>query len=149
MIRSNEKGERSLEVTDPDFGGAGVEIEGAFFGDLCGRVGWRKDLDTDFRRAREDKGLVVQFGPVLAQPSDINSLDAISGRNSAFRQSLAFRHERMQKRDDVVLTTGMTKARRWSHKDMSMPISLDSIRKLGEVAIGEDLSPTTKIELGL
>jgi len=33
MIRTKKKSHRTVEVADPDFGGAGIEIEGAFFGD--------------------------------------------------------------------------------------------------------------------
>ena len=40
MIRTNKKSDRSVEVADPDFGGAGVEVESAFLVDLGWGVRW-------------------------------------------------------------------------------------------------------------
>jgi hypothetical protein len=42
-MMSNKKGHRSVEVADPDLGGAGVKIESAFLVDLGGRIERGKD----------------------------------------------------------------------------------------------------------
>jgi hypothetical protein len=48
MVGTNKKGYRTVEVADPDIGGAGVEIESAFFVHLALAIRRRKDFDTDF-----------------------------------------------------------------------------------------------------
>jgi len=56
MIRTNKKCDRSVEVADPHFGGACVEIKGVFFVDLGLRIGWGKDFDADLGCTSEYEG---------------------------------------------------------------------------------------------
>jgi hypothetical protein len=53
-IWSREKGERTIEVADPDLGSAGVEIKGAFIVDLSMGIRWRNDLDAGLRCMAEE-----------------------------------------------------------------------------------------------
>jgi len=80
MIETNEKRHRTIEVADPDFGSASVEVEGAFFVDLALGVRRGKHFDTDFGRAREDKGSLAEFDATVGEPSEVNGLEAIRGR---------------------------------------------------------------------
>jgi len=52
MVGTNKKGHRTVEVADPDLGGAGVEIESAFFVHLALGIRRGKDFDTDLKGKR-------------------------------------------------------------------------------------------------
>ena len=89
MIRTKKKSHRTVEVADPDFGGACVEIERAFFVDLGWGVRWRKDLDADFGCASEKDGFLVNLRALLPEPRNIGRLDSIGSRNGAFGERRA------------------------------------------------------------
>jgi len=61
-IRSDEKRNRTVEVANPNLGGAGVEVECAFFADLGGRIRGRNNLDANVRGACEGNRVLVNFG---------------------------------------------------------------------------------------
>jgi hypothetical protein len=48
-MRRKKEGDRSVEVANPDFGGACVEVESAFLLDLRGGIRGQEDLDANFR----------------------------------------------------------------------------------------------------
>jgi hypothetical protein len=76
MIWTNEKGKRTVEVTDPDLYGAGVEIEKRFFGDFACGIGRGDNLNADLGSALE-KGkpwdILVAF---RSEPGGIRGSDA-------------------------------------------------------------------------
>jgi hypothetical protein len=49
----------------------------------------------------------------------------------------------------LALAVRVYEARRRRHKDMSMPIGFDTVRKLREVLVAEDLAPSSQAEPGL
>jgi len=71
MIGRRIKGHGTVESADPDFGGAGVKIESAFFVDLGGRIRGGKNLDADLWSACEKDGLGGDLGAVGSEPSDV------------------------------------------------------------------------------
>jgi hypothetical protein len=93
MIRSREECEGSIAVADPDLGGPGIEIEDAFFGDLGRGFGGGEDLDANLRGACEKRNILADLVPTGIKPTDINSLDAVSGGNRALGQCLTLRIE--------------------------------------------------------
>ena len=149
MIRTNKKSDRSVEVADPDFGGAGVEVESAFFVDLGLGVGWGKDFDADFRRARQKARLKVKFGPGGIQPCDVERLHAVSGRNRALGQRLAVGQKLVEEAYDSVLAARMTEAGWGSHEDVSVTIRLDAIGQFGQTRVCAEFSPTSQVKAGL
>jgi hypothetical protein len=57
--------------------------------------------------------------------------------------------ELQQKSKQLALAIRAYEARRRRHKDMSMPIGFDTVGKLREVLVGEDLAPSSQVESGL
>jgi hypothetical protein len=88
MIRSGEECEGSVAVAYPNLGGAGIEIEDAFFGDLGCGIGGREDFDANLRGARQKGNVLADLTPAGIKPTDINSFDAVSGRKRALGQCL-------------------------------------------------------------
>src|SRR6516165_8955758 len=64
MIGTNKKGHRAIEVAGPDLGGAGVEIESAFFVDLGRGIRSGKDLYTN-RRSTGKRGRWINDQPTF------------------------------------------------------------------------------------
>jgi hypothetical protein len=65
MIWANEKGKRTVEVTDPDLCGAGIVIEEPFFGDFGCGIGRGDNLNADLWSALEKaklRDILVAFG---------------------------------------------------------------------------------------
>jgi hypothetical protein len=91
MIRSGEECEGAVAVAYPDLGGSGIEIEDAFFGDLGCGIGGGEDFDTNLRGARQKGDVLADLIPTGIKPTDINSFDAVSGRNRALGQCLTLR----------------------------------------------------------
>ena len=149
MIRTNKKSDRSVEVADPDFGGAGVEVKSAFFVDLGWGVRWGKDFDTDFGCTSEKNRILVYLGALVSEPRNVGCLDSIGGRNGAFGERRAVGEQALKKTRDSGLAARVTSSGRWTHDDMSVPIRLDPVGELGELRISHELAPTGEIEAGL
>jgi hypothetical protein len=145
-IRPNKKSDRSVEVANPNFSCAGVEIKGAFFVDLSRGVRWGKDFDTDFGRARENKGSLAKFDSVAGKPSEVNSLDSVCSGYGALRHGTPGGKELNQESHDLTLAVRVGKTWRGSHEDMSVPIGLDAVRELRQTRISRDFRPTIQVE---
>jgi hypothetical protein len=135
MIRTKKKSDRSVEVADPDFGGARLEVEGAFFVDLGWGVGWGEDFDADFGCASEKNRILVNLGALVSEPGNINSFDSVGGRNGAFSVSDALRQQLREDSSDLGLSSGVTRSGRWTHNDVSVSIGFDAIGKFRQPRI--------------
>jgi hypothetical protein len=93
MIRPGEEYQGAIAVADPDLGGPGIEIEDAFFSDLGCRIGGGEDLDANLRGAGQKGHVLADLVAIGVKPTDINSLDTVSGRNRALGQCLTLRSE--------------------------------------------------------
>ena len=149
MIRTKKKSHRTVEVADPDFGGAGIEIEGAFFGDLRCGIRWGKDFDADLWRASEYQGSLEELGPATVEPHKVNRFDTVSGGKRAFRESTTVGEEGLQQVSDLALAVGVGESWRWTHDDVSVSIGLDPIGEFGQARIGQDFGPAGKVKRGL
>jgi hypothetical protein len=149
MINARKERHRAVEVADPDLGGAGVEVEGAFFVDLGWGVRWGKDLDADLGRASECEGSLEQLWPATVEPHEVNGFDTVSGGKRAFGESTTVGEEGLQQVGDLALAVGVGESWRWTHDDMSMPVGLDPVGELSELRVGQDLGPTSQVEPGL
>jgi hypothetical protein len=149
VMMTDKKGDGTVMVANPNLGGAGVEIESAFFADLGGGVGRGKNLDANVGRKGENIGILGYFGPVRCEPGNVDGLDTVSGGHRAFRQGLAVREEGAQEADNVTLAARMRKSRRRTHDDAAVPIGLDLVWELGQKRVGQDLGPTGEIGLRL
>jgi hypothetical protein len=149
MMTTTKERHGAIEVADPDLGGAGVEVEGAFFVHLGLRVRWGKDLDADLGRASEYEGSLDQLWPATVEPGEVDRLNPIGSGYWAFGERSTPREELQQKRKYLALAVGVSESWRWTHDDMSMPVGLDPVGELSELRLGHDLRPTSQIEPGL
>ena len=58
---------------------------------LYGGIGGREDFDANLRGARQKGNVLADLIPTGIKPTDINSFDAVSGRNRALGQCLTLR----------------------------------------------------------
>ena len=149
MMHARKERHRAVEVADPNLGGAGVEIEGAFFVDLRCGVGRGKHLDTDFWCASEDEGSVPEFSSALGEPSQVNGLNSIGSRERTLCQNAAIRQEIFEEVGNVSLAIGVNETGWGSHDDTAVPISLDPVRECGESWIRQDFRPAREVEPAL
>jgi hypothetical protein len=151
MIGTNKERHRTVEITDPNLGGAGVEIECALFVDFASGIRGGKDFDTNLRGANEDGRFWLLFDckPVWAQPSHIDSFDAVSSRERALCNDEALRKQVGQKIAQGKLSPPVAESWRGSHEDMSVSIGLDAVRELRQPRICREFGPTSQVELGL
>src|ERR1700722_18952705 len=149
MLRGNKKGKGAVIRANPDFGRAGIKVQGALFVDFGKRTGRRKNLHTDLRSAGEDLRIFGDLWAIGSKPSHVDSLDAISGRHRALRQGSTTRQKIIQKMDNVTLATRVSESWRRAHKDVAMTIGLNPIRELRKGWIRQDFGPTLQVELGL
>jgi hypothetical protein len=148
-MRRNKKGYGAVNRANPDFGRAGIKVQGALFVDFGKRIGRRKNLHTDLRSAGEDLRIFGDLWALGSKPSHVDSLDAISGRHRALRQGSTIRQKIIQKMDNVTLATRVSESWRRAHKDVAMTIGLNPIRELRKGWIRQDFGPTLEVELGL
>jgi len=151
MVGTDKKRHGTIEVADPNLGGAGVEIERTFFNDLALSVRRGKDFNTDFRGANEDGGfrLITDFKPAWREPSDIDGLDAVSSRERALRNDEALGKQVGQKIAQGKLSAPVAESWRGSHEDMSVSIGLYSIRQLRQPGICTEFGPASEVERSL
>src|SRR5271165_7551511 len=147
MINARKERHGSVEVADPELGGAGIEIEGAFFADLGWGIG--KDLDADLGRTSEYEGSLQQLEPAAVEPHEVNGFDTVSGGKRAFGESTTVGEEGVQQVGDLALAVGVGESWRRTHDDVSVPIGLDPVGELGQARIGQDFGPAGEVKRGL
>jgi hypothetical protein len=104
MTRRNKKGNGAVNRANPDFGCAGIKVQGALFVDFRRRIGRRENLHTDLRSAGEDLRILGDLWAIGSKPSHLDSLDAISGRHRALRQGSTTRKKLIQKMGTLLET---------------------------------------------
>jgi hypothetical protein len=149
VIRTNKKRHRSIEVADPNLGGASVEIQGALFVHFGLSIGRRKNLDTDFRGRGEQNRSFDEFSPSRGEPDDIDGFDTVSGGEWTLGQSAAVRKEISKEISDVSLAICVGERWRRTHKDTAKPIGLKPIRELRELGVSKEFAPASQVEHGL
>ena len=141
LLRGGKKGHRAVEIADPDFAGAGVEVESALFVDFRLDIRRGNDLDADIWSALEEGELGDVLCPARSEPGDIDGFDAAGGRDGALRQGTAVGKQLAQESADMCLALAMERSRRRTHEDVAILIGLDAIRKPGEFLISQNLGP--------
>ena len=149
MVNGRKERHGALEVAAPDLGGSGIEIQGAFFVDLCCGLRRGKHLDTDFWCAGEDEGSLPELNSTLAEPSQVDGLNSVSSRERTFCQNASIRQEIFEEVGNVSLAIRMQKTWWGSHDDTAVSISLNSLRECGESRICQDFLPSRKVEAAL
>ena len=108
-ISSGKECERTVAVADPNLGGSGIEIEEPFFGDFGCGIGGGEDFDANLRGARQKGNVSADLIPTGIKPTDIDSFDAVSGRNRALGQCPPQRSKLNQETNNLTLTLRMAK----------------------------------------
>ena len=149
MVKRHKKRKGTVQITNPDFGCAGLEIQGPFFVDFGGRIGRRKNLNTDLGRDGEELGIFGNLWAIGTEPGDIDSLDAIRGGQWTLRQGSTMGQQLIQEMNNVTLTTRVAESWRRAHEDVAMAIGLNAMRESGKCRISQYLGPAREIDLGL
>jgi hypothetical protein len=149
MIRTDKKGNRSVEVANPDLGCAGVEIEGAFFVDLGYGIRRRKDLDANVGRVEKHGWVLTKFGPLRSEPGDIDGSDSGGGGNRALGNAFPRREQLKEQSSYLDLPTAMSRSGWGTHEDAAVLIGLDAIWELSKLRISQDLGPASLVKPGL
>ena len=83
IVRSHKKGNGAVEVANPDLGGAGVEVQSAFFGDFGARIGRGNNLNTNLWCTLEEGETVDVLGTLRGEPGHVDGFDpAGSGKRT-------------------------------------------------------------------
>jgi len=137
MVRRNKKGYRAIEVANPDFGGAGIEVQGALFIDFRGRIGRRKNLYAELRRTLEQDESADVLGALRGEPGNIDGFDAAGSGNWTLGECSPAREKLTQQARDMSLALAMNRSRRRTHKDMAMLIGFDAIGERSQSGISQ------------
>jgi hypothetical protein len=149
MSNARKKRHGAIEVADPNLGGAGVEIERAFFVDLGSWVRRRKDLDANIGCTDKDDRVLADFGPIRSEPGDIDGSDAACAGDRALRNGFAPGEQLKEQSSYLHLAAAMPRSRWGTHEDAAVLIGLDAIRELGELRISKNFLPASEIGAGL
>jgi hypothetical protein len=149
MIRTKKKRHGTVEVADPDLGGACVEVERAFLVNLGGGIRWGKDFDADLGRPSEKGRVLLMLRMLRAEPGDIGGFDAVGSGDRAFGECGTLWQEALQERGNTSLAAGMTRSWRWTHDDVTVSIGFDPLGEFGQVPIGQDFGPPGNVKRGL
>ena len=149
MINARKERHRSVEVADPDLGGAGIEIEDTFFVDFGYRIRGGKYFNADLWRACKEERLLGNLGPIGSEPGNIDSLDTVGSGDWALSKNEALREQLGQKTANGKLTARVAESWRRTHEDASVAIGLDPVREPGELGVSQDLGPAIQVDPGL
>jgi len=148
-IQTNEKGDGSVEVANPDLCRASVEIERTFLVDLGYGIRRGKNLDANIGSALEQSQPVNILFSLRTEPGNIGRLYAASSGYRALGQGAAVRKQLAQKHDNVDLALTVERSRGRTHEDVTVLIGLDAIRELRQLRVNQELGPAGQVKPGL
>jgi hypothetical protein len=144
MIGTNKKPHRTVEVADPNLVRAGVEVEGAFFGDLWWGIRSGKDLDAN-RRSTGEGGSWISNQPAflsLGEQDDIGDSDLAVASKDSLLDSCKFAGVKLvEEIGDSASSLPMFEARGWRHDELAARVNLEAFGPIGEGGLGADLEP--------
>jgi hypothetical protein len=149
IVRSDKKGNGTVEVANPNLGGASVEVQSALFVDFGARIGRRKNLNTDLGRTLEKGETADVLGAPRSEPGNVDSFDATSSGKRTLGEYNPAREKLAQQTGDMSLAPAMDRSGRRAHKDVAMLIGFNAMREPGECGISQHLGPTGEIKPGL
>jgi hypothetical protein len=144
----------AIHVTDPDLGGAGLEIESPFFVDLGRGIRSGKDLYAD-RRGSWKRGRWISEQPAflsVGKQDDVGNPDLAVARKDSLLNSGEFAGvpagARFAGGEKLVKEVGnsasslpMAEARRWRHDELATRVDFEAFGPISEGGIGADLEP--------
>jgi hypothetical protein len=149
MVNARKERHGAVEVADPNLGGAGIKIERPFLVHLGCGVRRGKDLDANIGGANQDNKILVNFGPIWSEPSDVYGLDTVGGRRWALSKNEPLGEHLRQKAANGELAARVTESWRRTHEDTSEAIGLDAVREFGQLGINQELVPAIQVKPGL
>jgi hypothetical protein len=144
MISARKERHGSVEIADPDLGGAGGEIEGAFFVDLGWGVRSGKDFDAN-RRSSRKRGCCVSDKPAflsLGEQDDVGDPDlAVASKDGLLNRGELAGVKMVEEIGNSTSSLAMVEARGWRHDELACPIDFEAFRPIGEGWIAADFEP--------
>jgi hypothetical protein len=144
MIRTNKKSDRSVEGADPDFGGAGVKVECAFFVDLGWGIRSGKDLYAN-RRGSGERGRWVSDQPTFLSDGEQNDIGdshlAVASKDSLLDCGEFAAVKLIEEIGNSASSLAMVKARGWRHDELASSVDLEAFGTIGEGGIAANLEP--------
>jgi hypothetical protein len=150
MIGTDKKRHRAVEITDPDFGCAGVEVEGEPLLDLRGSVEPAYDFDADVGRSRKNLTILIESAARrVGKPGDIDGFDAIRGGNGTNHNGSTIAGGFGQLRTDRRQSACVEYVREREHHYPAMPITFDPVRDFGQKRISKNFLPAFEVKTRL
>ena len=146
MTDARKKRYGSVEVADPNLVRAGVEIEGAFFVDLCRRIRPGKDLNAHRRSNGKRRRWIIDQPAFLSlgEQDDVGDSDlAVAGKDSLLDSCEFARLELVEEIGDSASSLATVEARGWGHDDLATRVGLEAFGPIGEGGICADLEPAS------
>jgi hypothetical protein len=146
MIGTKKKQHRTVEITDPNLGGASVEKECAFFVDFGWRIRSGENLDAE-RRSRGERGCWISEEPAFlsgGEQDDIGDPNlCVASKNGLLDRGELAGVNVIQEVGDNASSLAMIKARRGRHDELASGVDLEAFGPIGEGGIGADLEPAS------
>jgi hypothetical protein len=144
MINARKKTHRTVEITDPNFGGAGVEVEGTFFVYLGWGIRSGKDLDANGRSGGK-RGRWISDQPTFlssGEQDDIGDPDlAVASKDSLLDCGEFAGVKVVEEIGNNASSLAMVEARRWRHNELASGVDLEAFGPICEDGITADLEP--------
>jgi len=144
MIGTNKKRHRALEVANPDLGGAGVEVERAFFRDLgCGARS-EKDFDANRRSVRKERCWISDQPPFLSAAEQDNIGDSdltIASKDGLLDCGQLAGVKVVQAVGNGASSLAMIEARRRRNNELPGRVDLKAFRPIGKSGIVANVKP--------
>jgi hypothetical protein len=144
MIRTKKIIHRSVKVADPDFGGASVEVDGAFLDNLRSSVRWGGDLDANGRGSGKRRRWICEQPAFLSfcKQDDVgDSHLPVASKDSLVDCSEVAGVKLVEEIGDSASSLAVIEARGRGHDKLATRVDLETFGPIGEGGIGADFEP--------
>jgi hypothetical protein len=144
MMNARKERHGAIEITDPNLGGAGIEVQGAFFVDLSLGVGSGKDLHAN-RRGSGKRGRWIKNKPTFLSEGEQDNIGdshlAVASKDSLLDRAEFAGIQVVEEIGNSASSLAMVEARRWRHDEFAGGVDLETFGTIGEGGIAADLEP--------
>jgi hypothetical protein len=144
MMNARKERHGAIEITDPNLGGAGIEVQDAFFVDLSLGVGSGKDLHAN-RRGSGKRGRWIKNKPTFLSEGEQDNIGdshlAVARKDSLLDRAEFAGIQVVEEIGNSASSLAMVEARRWRHDEFAGGVDLEAFGTIGEGGIAADLEP--------
>jgi hypothetical protein len=144
MTNARKKRHRAVEITDPDFGGAGVEVEGAFVVDFGSRVRRREEINANRRSGGKRRCRISDqpaFLSVCKQDDIGNSHLPVASKDRLLDCGEFAGVKLVEEIGNSASSLAVVEARGWGHDELAARVDLDTFEAIGEGGINTNFQP--------